>query len=315
MFLLALLVILPCPLAQAADGCPRRFEYSQVVMGVRARIVVYAADEDKARNACACAFQRIADLEDVMSDYRPASELMRVCARAGGEPVKVSGDLLRVLRLSQHLARRSDGAFDVTIGPVVRLWRSARRKGALPGHEELLAARELVGRRKLLVDTRRGTVRLETPGMLLDLGGIAKGYTCDEAQRVLKRHGVVSALVEMGGDIAVSGPPPGKPGWDVEIANAPDPSKRLVTLSNAGISSSGDAEQFVEIGGVRYSHIVDPRTGIGLTDRIAVTVVARDCATSDGLSTAISVLGEERGRALLNTFRGASAFVRRSSDR
>jgi thiamine biosynthesis lipoprotein len=230
-----------------------------------------------------------------------------------GPPVKVSQDLLAILVRSQDLARRSNGAFDVTAGPLVKLWRNTRKSGILPSVGELSAARKLVGWRNVTIDPKAGTVRLALPGMQLDLGGIAKGFACDEAIRVLKRDGVSSALVEMGGDIAVSGPPPGKPGWEIEVANAPGPSKRIVVLKNAGISSSGDTEQFVEIGGVRYSHIVDPRTGLGLTDRIAVTVIARDCATSDGLSTAVSVLGERKGCALVRTYRGASVYTRRAT--
>lgn len=284
-------------------------------MGVRARIVVYAPDETRARSACRAAFDRIAELEDVMSDYRPTSELVRLCAQAGGPPVKVSDDLLAILVRSQDLARRSNGAFDATIGPLVKLWRKARKSETLPPAEDLSAARKLVGWRSITIDRTARTVRLALPGMQLDLGGIAKGSACDEALRVLKREGVSSALVEMGGDIAVSGPPPGKPGWGIEIANSADPLKQTLTLKNAGVSSSGDTEQFVEISGVRYSHIVDPRTGLGLTDRIAVTVIARDCATSDGLSTAVSVLGEKKGRALVRTYSGASVYIRRATPR
>jgi len=152
--------------------------------------------------------------------------------------------------------------------------------------------------------------------MQLDLGGIAKGYACDEAIRTLKANGIKSALVEMGGDIVVSGPPPGKKGWEIEIANA-DAARsldkpRMLALSNSAVSSSGDTEQFVEIGGKRYSHIVDPRTGLGLTDRIAVTVVAPNGVTSDGLSTAISVLGDKKGRALANTYPGVSVYIRKA---
>ncbi len=313
MRILIALIALLASLPSSAAAAPRRYEYSEIAMGVRARIVVYAGSEEQARAACRAAFDRIAQLEDVMSDYRPTSELMRLCARAGGPPVKISPDLLSILRLSEDLSRRSDGAFDVTIGPMVRLWRTARRSRVLPSRAELDAARRLVGWRKLHIDSKLSTVRLDVPGMQLDLGGIAKGYACDAAQRVLKRQGIKSALVEMGGDIAVSGPPPGKSGWQIDLANTPDPQRWALLLTNRGISSSGDTEQFVEIEGKRYSHIVDPRTGVGLTDGIAVTVIAPNCTTSDGLSTAISVLGEEKGRELLKDYPGTSAYVRRAS--
>lgn len=289
-----------------------RFEYSEVAMGVRARIVMYAPDQTTAEKAAKAAYDRIAKLEDVMSDYRPGSELMRLSAKSGGPAVKVSPELLFILRRSHVLSERSNGAFDVTIGPVVKLWRKSRKVGVIPSKAELAAARKLVGWRKLHIDPIGSRVRLDTPGMQLDLGGIAKGYACDEAVRVLKVNGIRSALVEMGGDIVVSRPPPGKTGWEIEIANAPDPAHKMLTISNAAISSSGDKEQFVEIGGKRYSHIVDPRTGLGLTDRIAVTVVAPNGVTSDCLSTAISVLGEEKGRALAKTYPGVSVHIRRA---
>lgn len=273
-----MLVLAAFLVASACCAVPQRFEYSQVAMGVRARIVLYAEDEPAAQQAASAAFDRIAYLEDVMSDYRPTSELMRLCAKAGGPPVHVSPELLFILTKSQDLAERSGGAFDVTVGPLVRLWRQARKSGVLPTPAERIAARRLVGWRKMRIDPKSSTVRLAVPGMRLDLGGIAKGYACDEAIRVLKEQGIESALVEMGGDIAVSRPPPGNDGWEIEVAG------KTMILSNEAISSSGDTEQFVEIGGKRYSHIVDPKTGLGLTSRIAVTVVAPAGWVSDGLS-------------------------------
>ena len=297
-----------------AQTQPQRFEYSEVAMGVRARIVLYASDEATAQQAARAAYDRIAALEDIMSDYRPTSELSRLSAKAGGPAVKVSPELLFILTKSQEFARRSDGAFDVTVGPVVKLWRKARKSGQMPSKDELAAARKLVGWRKLHIGSlpnppRSGEgVKLDTPGMQLDLGGIAKGYACDEAIRVLKHRGIASALVEMGGDIVVSNAPPDKEGWQIEIANA---TERQAILSNAAVSSSGDTEQYVEIGGKRYSHIADPRTGLGLTDRIAVTVIAPNGVTSDGLSTAISVLGDKRGRTLAHTYPGVNAYIRR----
>lgn len=287
-----------------------RFEYSEVAMGVRARMVLYANDQATAQAAARAAYDRIAYLEQIMSDYRPDSEISKLSAKAGGSAVEVSPELFYILGKSQELARRSDGAFDVTVGPLVKLWRTARKSGKLPLQDKLKAARKLVGWRKLhlLPAGSSGSVKLDTPGMQLDLGGIAKGYGCDEAIRVLKEHGVKSALVEMGGDIVVSDAPPGAKGWEIEIENA-RPLKTEI-LANAAVSSSGDVEQFVEIDGKRYSHIVDPRTGLGLTDRIAVTIVAPNGTTSDGLSTAVSVLGAVRGKTLARTYPGVRFWIR-----
>ena len=294
-------------LASAVDSAPQRFEYSEMAMGVRARIVMYAPDEQHALDAARAAFDRIACLEQVMSDYRLDSEINRLSP----QPVRVSPELYYILRKSQDLSRRSDGAFDITVGLLVKLWRTARKSGKLPEQSEIDAGRKLVGWRKVIIDPKARTVRLETPGMQLDLGGIAKGYACEEAVRVLKEHGITSALVEMGGDIVASGSPPGKSGWEIIVG--PDSYRRLV-LSNLAVSSSGDTEQFVEIGGKRYSHIVDPRTGLGLTDRIAVTIIAPTGTLSDGLSTAVSVLGEEKGRALVKQYPRVKALIRRAAD-
>lgn len=289
-----------------------RYQYTQLHMGVQVRIVVYAPSQAMAEKACAAAFHRFAQLDEIMSDYRATSELMRLCAKAGGPPVPVSEELFRVLEFAQEVSRRSEGAFDVTVGPMVALWRKARRSRQFPTQEELAQARALVGWQKVKLDAEKRTVQISTPGMRLDLGGIAKGYAGDEAQAVLKRHGITRALVEAGGDIVVSGPPPDKPGWEIQLMATPgDPSPRTLALSNVAISTSGDTEQYVEFGGKRYSHIVDPRTGLGLTDRVVVTVLAPNGITSDSLSTTISVLGAEKGKALAKTYPGVTAIIRR----
>jgi thiamine biosynthesis lipoprotein len=281
-------------------------------MGVRARLVVYAPGEERAVAACRAAFKRIADLEDIMSDYRRSSELMRLCAKAGGPPVKVSPELFFVLQKAEEVSRKTDGAFDVTVGPMVSLWRTARKSGRLPTPKEIASARKRVGWRKVRLDPRRRTVRLLAAGMKLDLGGIAKGYADDEALKVLNARGIRRALVEAGGDIVTGDPPPNQKGWRIEIENmGPEGKPGFVTISNQAISTSGDTAQYVEIGGRHYSHVVDPRTGLGLTSRVNVTVLARRGITTDSLSTALSVLGPEEGRKLLQSFPGVRAFFRR----
>lgn len=277
-------------------------------MGVQARIVLYAGDAETAERAARAAYARFAALEDVMSDYRATSEVMRLCARAGGPPVVVGADLFRVLERAQEVARRSEGAFDVTVGPFVTLWRRSRRSKQLPAPAELREARALVGWQKMRLDPAKRTVQLMVPGMRLDLGGIAKGDACDQALRELGKNGVTSALIEAGGDITMSGPPPDRDGWRIEITESAD--HRSVTLANGAVSTSGDTEQFVEIGGRRYAHIVDPRTGLGLTRSVAATVVAPDGLTTDPLATAVCILGPEKGAALVRTFRGASVSFR-----
>lgn len=299
-------------LALAAGPGLERFAFTEPHMGTAFQAIVYAPDRSAAERAARAAFARIAELDGIMSDYRPASELMRLCARAGGEPVQVSDDLFVVLSRADEVSRRSGGAFDVTVGPVTRLWRRARRTHQLPEPDQLKKALALVGYDKVKLDEKAHTVRLTTPGMLLDLGGIAKGYTADEALKVLKKHGIDRALVAAGGDIAVSGPPPGAEGWRVVIVPLTDAEKdvpRTLILHDMAVSTSGDAEQYLEIDGVRYSHLIDPRTGLGLTGRRNVTVVALAGILSDSLTKVVSVLGPAKGFEVLKAYEGVSARV------
>jgi thiamine biosynthesis lipoprotein len=286
-------------------------------MGTEFKIILYAPDRALATRASAAAFKRIGRLDAIMSDYRETSELMLVSKRAVGRDVKVSRDLYAVLKVSKEVAARSNGAFDVTVGPVVRLWRRARRTGQLPPPDQLSQALELTGYRMLHLNARTRSVKLDRKGMLLDLGGIAKGYAIDRALDVLKRHGIQRALVAGGGDIVVGEAPPGSRGWVVGVApmeSTAKPPSRYISLRNAAVSTSGDAEQFVEIGGVRYSHIVDPRTGIGVTGPSSVTVVAPNGTSSDALATAASVLGPS-GLKLVDAKPGAAAlFIQGSGD-
>jgi thiamine biosynthesis lipoprotein len=271
-----------------------RFEVDQTEMGVPFRIVLYDPNQNVATNAAAAAYKRIQQLNDKMTDYDADSELSRLSRTSGqGKPVKVTHDLWVVLQRAQTLAEQSGGAFDMTVGPYVNLWRTARRTGKTPDPARLAKARRSVGYRLVKLDPARQTVELLGPDMRLDLGGIAKGYAVDQAMHVLTAFGVGDALVSGGGDIAVSGPPPGKRGWRIELppldtSNAP-PAK-FVVLTHAGLSTSGDLFQRLDANGRRYSHIIDPRTGIGLTDHSLVTVIAPNDFTADSLTKVMSVL-------------------------
>jgi thiamine biosynthesis lipoprotein len=301
-----------------SDSPLSRFTFTEPRMGTRFKIIVYAPDETTAKFAVKAAFQRIADLEDVMSDYRSTSELMRLCQKAGGEPVHVSEDLFRVLGRSQEVAQLSDGAFDVTVGPLVRLWRNARRTHELPDPKALAQARELVGNRNVRLNAKNRTVELLKPGMQLDLGGIGKGYAADAALRVLKSHGIDQALVAAGGDIAVSRAPPGTDGWTIGIAPLLDPDakpNRYLIVHDAAVSTSGDSEQYLEAGGKRYSHIIDPRTGMGVVGHMNVTVLAPHGIIADPLTKVVSVLGPERGLPIIDATQGAAALVVRKTEK
>jgi FAD:protein FMN transferase len=305
------------PLSAQAEKLTR-FEFIEPHMGTRFQITLYAPDEAVAKKAAQAAFARIASLDASMSDYRPASELMRLCGKAGGDPVVVSEDLFYVLQKADEVSRLSDGAFDVTVGPVVGLWRLARRTQRLPDAESLQKALGLVGYKNVKLDAKTRSVQLLKMKMRLDLGGIAKGYAGDEAQKVLKMHGITRALVAAGGDITVSDPPPGKEGWTIAIypIDPADtkPAPQLL-LRNAAVSTSGDLQQFVEIDGKRYSHIVDPRTGLGLVGRMSATVVAPTGIQADSLTKVLAILGPDRGTKILEGVEGVGSRLVRVNDK
>jgi FAD:protein FMN transferase len=289
----------------------QQFEAAEPHMGTLFRITLYAPDADSAQRAFRAAFDRIAALDDILSDYKPDSELMRLCRSGGNAPVHVSRDLFSVLDAAQRLSSNTRGAFDVTLGPLIRLGRDARRERVLPSPGAIASAAARSGYDKLSLDAQAQTAYLDTPGMLLDLGGIAKGYAADQALELLRLRGIGRALVAASGDLAIGDPPPRKPGWRVGVDSFRAPADgfaRVVTLSNAAVSTSGDTEQFAEIGGVRYSHIVDPASKRPLTTRIGVTVIARRGIDADSYATALSVLGVERGLAFIDSASGTAAL-------
>lgn len=292
-------------LAAAALGAvqrPRPFEFRQVHMGLPVRILLYAPTERRAEIAAEAAYARIAALDAVMSDHRDDSELRRLEATAG-EWTPVSPDLLEVLTTAVSIARATNGAFDPTVGPLVALWRKARETRQMPAGSDIEAARALVGWKLLEVDRQRGMVRLAKRGMRLDLGGVAKGYILEQALMTLRAEGLGRALVESGGDIVVGSGPPGEAGWRIDVPDASsDFERRARELTNAAIATSGADAQFVELHGVRYSHVVDPRSGIGVTHDVTARVMADEGAIADALATALSVAGPDGVQPILAAY-------------
>jgi thiamine biosynthesis lipoprotein len=317
-----------------------RYEFARPLMGTRVRVALYESSKEAASAAADAAFDRIAALNMVMSDYEPQSEVNRLCATAGsGTAVPLSEDLLNVLMTGQKFSQASGGAFDVTVGSVVRQWRRARRTFEMPSREDLDKALATVGYQSLVIDPQQRTATLTKPDMRIDLGGIGKGFAADEAIKALKARGVRHAMVDAGGNVAAADAPPGQPGWRIALMPMPKPLvteaikegqeaaagggeaqpptggeakvaeqpkvEQYILLANGGIATSGDSFQHVVLEGKRYSHIVDPRTGLGLTEPMAVTVVASDATTADALSTTVSVLGPERGFEVADGFDAA----------
>lgn len=290
----------------------KRFEFESKHMGTVFRIVLYAADATAAQAASQAAFARIAELDSILSDYNAKSELLRACQAndaAPDQPIPVSQAFLAALLEAERLAKLTDGYFDVTVGPVVRLWRNARRTQQLPEPNELADALKLVGFDKVRLDPSASTLRMKLPKMRLDFGGIGKGYAAQEALNLLKEKGYPHALVAGSGDVTVGDRPPGQPGWRVEILpltkNEP---RRVLLLTNCSVSTSGDLDQFVEIGGVRYSHVINPKTGLPLTGRRSVTVISRGGAQTDALTKAASTMPLEQALKLIESLPDTAGF-------
>jgi len=272
----------------------KRFEFSHPQMGTMFRVVIYSPDSASARNATQKAFLRLDELNLRLSDYREDSDVNTLCRTAGsGQYVKVSADLWNILQESAKAAKLSDGSFDVTIGPLTQLWRRMKRQKQLPTPTQISEAKAKIGIEKIVFNKANQSLMLETKGMRLDFGGIGKGFAEDEMMKILEQNGIQSALIEAGGNIVVSNSPADSPkGWEIII------NKEKYFLKNCGVSTSGDAYQFVEINGKKYAHILDPKTGIGYAEPHQVSIIAKDGTISDWLSTALYLMPQEKGEKL-----------------
>ncbi len=278
---------------------------TQSHMGMAVTLTVWADDAEAARKACRVAFARVSELNGILSDYEPESELSRLCRAAGEGPQEVSDELFTVLAAAKELSEQSGGLYDPTAAPVIRLWREARQTKRLPDPALIENALKLVGADKLLLDPDAKTVELTQIGMQLDLGAIAKGYVGDEAIRVLREQGFPIAAFEAGGDMVVGDSPPGEKGWTIEPQGF-----EKVTLTNAAIAISGNSEQFVEIDGKRYGHIIDPRTGWPVEAGRACVVIAPTGLIADPLATLGTMMEPEEFGQLVAAHYPAAKVVR-----
>ena len=272
----------------------QRYAFAHRQMGTAFTVQVYAQDSLTAQAAVAAAFDTLDQLNARLSDYLPESELNRLSATAGsGDTVQVSEALAYVLRKSLEISCLSEGAFDVTIGPLSRLWRRAFRRQAFPDSAAIAEALGAVGYEYLKPISPDRFV-LTRPGMRLDLGGIAKGYAVDVMGQTLRAHGLEAFLIDGGGDLLAGEAPPGKAAWE-----AATPQGEIISLHRAALATSGDTYRFLEWEGKRYSHLIDPRTGLGITHGQAVTVKAPSCLAADAFASALSIMAPEVGKKWL----------------
>lgn len=283
-----------------------RYAYSMQKMGSPFNIVLYADTKQMADSAAQESFKLVDSINLICSDYDSTSELYKLRYAAVGIPIKVSPILFELIYIANKAYKDADGSFDITVGPLSRLWRSARRSQQFPTHAAINEARNRVGSNKVQIDSGAQTITFLHPNMQLDMGAIAKGYAADKVLALLQSHGITTALVDAGGDMVAFGMPPQKKGWTIGI-NVPGQQEKLLerklVLSNKAVATSGDAFQFMLHEGKKYGHIIDPRTGYGVTFQRNVTVVAPTATTADWLATACSILTLEQVKILAKKYK------------
>ena len=277
-------------ISEAQDN---RYTYSTQKMGSPFNLVLYADTKQIADSAAQESFRLVDSINLICSDYDSTSELFKLRYSVVGLPVRVSPILFELLYVAKAANKDAYGSFDITVGPLSRLWRSARKSQQFPTNGAINTARNRIGFNKVQLDSAAQTITFLQPNMQLDMGAIAKGYAADMVLALLQSHGITNALVDAGGDMVVAGMPPQKKGWTIGI-NVPGKQEQLLEskliLSNKAVATSGDAFQYMLHEGKKYGHIIDPRTGYGVTFQRNVTVVAPDATTADWLATACSIL-------------------------
>ena len=286
-------------------------EFSSRCMGTEFKILIDHDSEENSAVAAKAAFEEARRLNLIFSDYNAESELSQLSNSSYcNRDVKLSDELFEVLEFSKSLFFRTSGAFDPTLGQLSRLWRISRFQKSLPTKNKIRRAMNRVGCQHLLLNKTQKKATLLKPGIILDLGGIAKGYTADRMMLLLKKRGFDRCLIDAGGDLTLGKRPRKRQGWNIQVGGDKHPDLPLLTLENCSVATSGDYSQFVEINGRKYSHILDPLTGYGLENLSQVTVIASNGMTADSLATAFSVLGPEKSKnlGLLKNYQNIRAF-------
>lgn len=288
--------------ALGARGELIRYEDSRVSMACVYSIVVYGEDEGSLRQIVNEAFDEVDRIDRLMSHYKPASPLSRLNRDAARGPMQVEPELFDFIAECLRYSRESDGAFDITVGPLMKAWGFFRGEGRMPSAAELAAARGAIGYQHVVLNAAERTIRFARAGIELDLGGIAKGYAVDSVIALLKRRGITRALVSAGGSTIYGlGAPPGNDAWKVKLEDPLGQGKVATTvrLNDQALSVSGNYEKFFELAGVRYSHVMDPRAGWPVQGVLSVAVITNNGTAGDALDNAFYVAGMTRSKAWL----------------
>ena len=290
-------------------------EYTAKCMGTEFRILIDHDNEELSQNAADSAFGEANRLNQIFSDYIADSEISLLSESSfTGRKIKLSNELFEVLKYSKSLAIKTDNAFDPTIGQLSRLWRISRFRKSLPSEKSIHRAISLKGIENLQLIEESKEVLLKKPGILLDLGGVAKGYAADMMLTALNQSGVNRCLIDAGGDLTLGKRPRGETGWKIEVGGKKHPDLPILSLENCSIATSGDFSQFVEINGSRFSHIMNPATGYGLKTLSQVTIVAENGMKADSLATACSVMGVSLTKQLSKKENFEAYFIIQTSE-
>ena len=269
-------------------------EFTATCMGTKFKILIDHEDASIRKRGAESAFNECQRLNQIFSDYLAESEISKLSDSSHKQKaVKISQELFEVLQFSLQLAQKTDGAFDPTLGHLSRTWRVARFRKKLPSTDQLMRALDLTGYEHLIL-TRDKKARIEKKGVILDLGGVAKGFAADRMMVILRQLGITRCLIDAGGDLSLGDPPTGRKGWVVKIGNSNNTNLPQLNLSNCSVATSGDLEQFVEFEGKRYSHILDSKTGLGMENQMQVTFIARSGMIADAYATSAISLGPDK---------------------
>lgn len=283
-------------------------EREAAIMGTRIAVEVWQEDAGRAEAAIDAVIAEMHRIDELMSHYKPESQLSRINRDAATAPVKVDAELAGLIARALEFSELSGGAFDITYASVGYLYDYRERRH--PSEAQIQAALPAISWRHVVVDREASTVRFLMPGVRIDLGGIAKGYAVDSSVQILRACGIRNGTVTAGGDSRILGDRRGRP-WVVGIRHPDDPSRVIarIPLEDAAISTSGDYERYFDEDGVRYHHIINPDTGKSATGVRSVTVIGPEAILTDGLSTSLFVLGPERGLALIDGREDVDAVI------
>ena len=284
-----------------------------MLMGTMVSVEIVGNSSEDVARITEKVWSEAARLDSVFSLYLPDSEISRINREAGRYPVPVSDEMMEVLSCAEDISRITDGAFDISVGPLMEIWGFfPERKGRVPSEEEVANSMARVGWRAIELDRSAGTIHFAKVGMEIDLGALAKGYVVDRLAELLRKEGIDNAMVNAGGDIYCLGDNPGGRNWRIGIEHPRDEGEILTVLElkNRAVATSGDYRNYFIKSRLRYSHIIDPRTGRPARSKVVeVSVMAPDCMTADGLATSMFVMGAAKGINLLKEIEGMDGVI------